>query len=149
MVAVDTPANPSVLANKWKLDLERIAPHLRIVEVADGNDWRAHLERAKKLHDETSVKLLAGKTELKRFEDDVTTSMEKLESHENFVNQQFEGLISEYVAVKGRLISVQERRDQILEVMRKLAGEHGKVLEALEQVCVFSTIFNQVPLAPL
>jgi estrogen-related receptor beta like 1 len=130
----DTAPNPNLLATKWRLDLERIAPSLRIVVVADGNDWRAHLERAAKLYEETAARGVAGQAQLRRFEEGVTRSLEKLESHENFINQELEGLISEYVAVKGRLVGVQAKCDGIGEAMQKLAGEHAKVLEALDQV---------------
>ena len=133
----DQTLTHSELANKWKLDLERIAPHLRIVVVDDGNDWRAHLDRAAKLYDDTASRFGAGKSQLKRLEATVTASLEKLESHENFVNQQLETLISEFVAVKGRLQGVQERYDHIGEVMGKLAAEHAQVLDALEQVRAF------------
>ncbi|KAG0581518.1 hypothetical protein KC19_4G257700 [Ceratodon purpureus] len=129
-----TNPNSSVIANKWKLDLERVAPNLRIVVVADGNDWRAHMEQANKLFAETMARFVSEKGQLQRFEEGVMLSLEKLESHENFVNLELEGLISEYVAVKGRLVAVEEKFGAIGEVMQKLAGEHGKVLEALEQV---------------
>ena len=32
---------------EWKLELERVAPQLRTMVIADSKDWRSHLERAK------------------------------------------------------------------------------------------------------
>jgi estrogen-related receptor beta like 1 len=32
-------------ASEWKLELERVAPQLRVTVVADGKDWRAHLDQ--------------------------------------------------------------------------------------------------------
>nr|PNR43874.1 hypothetical protein PHYPA_016257 [Physcomitrium patens] len=121
-------------ANKWKLDLERIAPHLRVAVSSDGNDWRAHLDRAKKLYEETSSSFTRGKTDLNRFEKNVTSSLEKLETHENFINQQLESLILEYVAVQGQLSGVQQKQNQSGETLSRLTIEHAKLLESLEQI---------------
>ena len=38
--------------NLWKLELERVAPKLRILLNADAKDWRSHLEE---VHDHSKV----------------------------------------------------------------------------------------------
>jgi len=119
---------------KWKLDLERIAPQLRIGVVAEANDWRLHLDHAKKLYEDSFSKFNTGKTRFKKLEEDIRASLEKLETHENFVNQEFEPLIAEYMAVKGRLLGLEEKRYRVKEEVAKLTSENAKTLEVLEQV---------------
>lgn len=131
---LNSTENALLAAKKWKLDLERIAPQLRIVVVADANDWREHLDRAKKLYEDTFSTFNIGKTHLKKFEEDVMSSLEKLDSHENFINQEFESLILEYVAVKGRLSGLEEKQKKMGEVVTKLTNEHAKIMESLTQV---------------
>jgi len=120
--------------HKWKLDLERIAPQLRSGVVAEANDWRIHLDHAKKLYEDTFSRFDIGKHQFKKLEEDVTASLDKLESHENFINHEFESLIAEYIAVKGRLSGLKEKRKQMKEDMTRLTSEHAKTLESLEQV---------------
>lgn len=93
---------------QWKLDVERVAPKLRITLAADLRDWRQHLEAA-----HSSVGLLAAswpesKLVLEKLGAEVAASLEKLEGRERQLNGQYDGLMEQYQGARQQLLAAQE-----------------------------------------
>lgn len=93
---------------QWKLEVERVAPRLRITLAADMRDWRQHLEAA-----HSNSQLLAGswpeaKAAMEKLVADVGASMEKVDSRERQLNSQFEGLLGQYQDTRQQLVAAQE-----------------------------------------
>ncbi|OAE20953.1 hypothetical protein AXG93_3846s1120 [Marchantia polymorpha subsp. ruderalis] len=119
---------------KWRLELERVAPQLRVSVVADGKDWRAHLEQAHKLEGDMLASLTSNQDQLERVEMDVTSALEKLESRENFINAQFEPLAAEYAAVKSQISGIQEKHRRSLENVANLTQKLSQISDQLDHV---------------
>ncbi len=80
-------------APEWKLEVERVTPHLRIQLTNDNKDWRIHLESM--THYFQVIKNLDGdvKERLKTLKNDIEKGLEKIVSREKYINTQFEGQV--------------------------------------------------------
>lgn len=110
---------------EWRLELERVAPRLRITMPLDAKDWRLHLEQAHQ-HSEQICKLWPdGQTALQKVLTEVTTTLDKLAMRERFVNAQCEHLIGVYQVAREHLAQLQQqyaaKQDAAAETENKLA----------------------------
>ncbi|EFJ26082.1 intraflagellar transport protein 57 [Selaginella moellendorffii] len=120
--------------NHWKMDLERLAPQLSLPLVPDGKEWRTHLEQAQQLHAGISKQLVSNNAELERVEGNISSTLEKLQSREKFINSQIEPLTTEYSAVKRRLSEAQQKYGNSLDNVTELTNEIAHISEQIEQV---------------
>ncbi|CAM6088628.1 unnamed protein product [Calypogeia fissa] len=119
---------------KWKLELDRVAPQLQVSVVVDAKDWRAHLEQALKQHNELLNKLTSSSAQLERLENEVASTLEIVESREKFINLQFEPLVSEYATLKEKLGELQEDHKLSLDNVATLTDEISQVSDQIEHV---------------
>lgn len=91
-----------------KNEAERAACQSRVNMGSDGKDWRVHLIEAQQLHCDMSESLTACCNQLQNVEEDISFCLDKLENREKFLNKQFESLLADNNAVKGRLVGVQQ-----------------------------------------
>jgi estrogen-related receptor beta like 1 len=124
----------AVDAAEWKLELERVAPQLRVIGAQEAKDWRAHLESAKKHRARVAEAFPDVKASLERVAADVEQTLDKIEQRERFVNDQLEPLAAEYRAERERLNETQEKHDRSAEYVAGLSNELAKVSERLEEV---------------
>mmetsp|Transcript_39173 Transcript_39173/g.97041 ORF Transcript_39173/g.97041 Transcript_39173/m.97041 type:complete len:223 (+) Transcript_39173:19-687(+) len=131
----DTKAIESqVDAAEWKLELERVAPQLRVVAAADAKDWRSHLEAAHKHQEQISRTFPEVKVMLDHVADDVAQILEKIATRERFVNSQLEPLAQEFQVHRENLNGVQERYNKSTEAVADLTNELARVSEELEKI---------------
>lgn len=121
-------------AAEWKLELERVAPQLRVVSAADQKDWRSHLEAAHKHQDEITRTFPEVKVLLDHVANDVSQMLEKVETREKYVNNQLEPLSAEYQHHREKLNGVQERYNNATGAVSDLTNELARVSEELEKV---------------
>ena len=119
---------------EWKLELERVAPQLRTMVIADSKDWRSHLERAKHSLDTIKKILPESKTNLERIQQDISTTLESLESREEYVNSHFDLQVREYRGVREQLSQMQNQYHKSTENVAELANELSRISEELENV---------------
>lgn len=133
------PADRQVLASSidptlWKLEVERVAPRLRLTLPADARDWRQHLEAA---HGHADV-LLAGwpdtKGALQRMAADVGGMLERLATREGTLNAQFADALSGYAAARRQLGEAQEDVAVRGDGVSAKDGELHRLSAALEEV---------------
>lgn len=111
---------------QWKLEVERVAPKLRITLAADMRDWRQHLEAA-----HTNSQSLAGswpetKATLDKLTAEVSASMERVEGRERQLNSQFELLLGQYQDTRRQLAGAQEEYNRWAVLL--LNGQHREQL---------------------
>lgn len=93
---------------QWKLEVERVAPKLRLTLAADMRDWRQHLEAA---HGKSQLLAEAwpdARSALQKLATDVAASMEKVDAKERQLNNQFEGLLGQHQEVRQQLMVAQQ-----------------------------------------
>jgi estrogen-related receptor beta like 1 len=129
--AIESKIDPA----EWKLELERVAPQLRVASRAvETKDWRAHLEQAHKHRRRVRETFPEVKTRLEKVIADVSSSLEKIDRRERFVNDQLEPLAAEYKRERERLHETQERYNASTETVADLTNELARVGERLEEV---------------
>ena len=127
---IESTINPE----EWKLELERVAPQLRTMVIADSKDWRSHLERAKHSLEIIKKVLPESKTNLERIEQDISANLERLESREEYVNSHFDLHVREYRGVREQLSQMQNQYHKSTENVAELANELSRISEELESV---------------
>ena len=125
----------AVDATAWKLELERVAPQLKVASAAaETKDWRAHLEQARKHRRRVAEAFPDARARLERVAEDVTGALAKIDQRERFVNDQLGPLAAEYKRERERMRETQERHDASAETVAELTNELARVGERLEEV---------------
>ncbi|XP_041969094.1 intraflagellar transport protein 57 homolog [Aricia agestis] len=133
---------PTSLSNKiqdwesWKLELERVAPALRLKITADGRDWRARHAQMRTYRDELFERFKSTSTQLNKVHSNISSAMDKIEARENILNEQFAPLIREYGALLDEMKKVNnEYKDINAEVAEKqeMLNELTAKLENIKQ----------------
>ena len=122
-------------ATAWKLELERVAPQLKVASAAaETKDWRAHLEQAKKHRRRVAEAFPEARARLERVAEDAAGRLAKIDQRERFVNDQLGPLAAEYKRERERMRETQERHDASAETVAELTNELARVGERLEEV---------------
>lgn len=127
----------SNIANKvhdweaWKLELERVAPALRLKISADGRDWRARHSQMRTYKDELFERFKITGIQLNKLHSNISSVMDKIAARENILNEQFEPLVREYGSLQDELskvtneykevsVGVTERQEALNELTAKV-----------------------------
>ncbi|CAH2055873.1 unnamed protein product, partial [Iphiclides podalirius] len=125
---------------EWKLEVERVAPALRLKISADGRDWRARLAQMEAYKGELCERLKTTGSQLNKLHGSISSVMDKVAARENILNEQFEPLVKEYGSLLNELnkvnneykevsVGVTERQERLNELTAKLE----KVKQRTEQ----------------
>lgn len=115
----------------WKLELERVAPALRLKISADGRDWRARHSQMRTYKDELLERFKTSGTQLNKLYSNINSTMDKVAARENILNEQFGPLVREYGALLDELskvtneykevsVGVTERQEMLNELTLKV-----------------------------
>lgn len=115
----------------WKLELERVAPALRLKISADGRDWRARHTQMRTYKDELIERFKSTKSQLNKLHSNINSTMDKVNARENILNEQFGPLVREYGALLEELskvtneykevsVGVTERQEKLNELTTKV-----------------------------
>lgn len=84
----------------WRLEQERLAPQLRITVAADARDWRGHLEQARTAGQAVDSGWGDARPLLERLCADVSSSLDKLDTRQGYLNTQLHTLLMQYQAAR-------------------------------------------------
>ncbi|XP_046970941.1 intraflagellar transport protein 57 homolog [Vanessa cardui] len=115
----------------WKLELERVAPALRLKISADGRDWRARHAQMRSYRDELLDRFKITGTQLNKLHNNISSVMDKITARENILNEQFEPIVREYGTLLDELnkvtneykeasVGVTERQETLNELTAKV-----------------------------
>ncbi|KAM3966020.1 intraflagellar transport 57 [Aphomia sociella] len=115
----------------WKLELERVAPALRLKISADGRDWRARHSQMRTYKDELFERFKITEAQLNKLHSNISSVMDKISARENILNEQFEPLVREYGSLLDELnkvtneykevsVGVTERQEMLNEITSKV-----------------------------
>ncbi|CAH0397183.1 unnamed protein product [Chilo suppressalis] len=115
----------------WKLELERVAPALRLKITADGRDWRARHAQMRSFRDDLMDKFKTTGTQLNKLHSNISSVIDKITSRENIINEQFEPSVREYGSLLDELnkvtheyqevsVGVTERQETLNEITAKV-----------------------------
>lgn len=120
--------------NLWKIELERVAPKLRILLNADAKDWRSHLEEVHDHSKSISKNWPESKQVLEKLRSELNGSLDKLQTREKFLNEQFEHLMSQYRSSRTLLTDVQENYNKRTESISDRNNELHRIKEQLDDM---------------
>lgn len=121
----------------WKLELERVAPALRLKVSIDGRDWRARHAQMKTYRDELSERFKTTGSQLNKVYSSITSVMDKIGARENVLNERLEPLVREYGSLLDELnkvtneykeasVGVTERQEVLNELTSKVENMKQK-----------------------
>ncbi|KAH8350607.1 hypothetical protein KR067_011675 [Drosophila pandora] len=116
---------------EWRLELERVLPHLKVFVKADARDWRTHISQMEAFRatiDEVSETTQA---QLKKLHSEFTFDLEKIESREKHLNNELQPLIQQFKELSIELSSIQYAQNQVQAETEKQTTQLNEVM--LEQ----------------
>eukprot|EP00036_Acanthoecidae_sp_10tr_P009517 CAMPEP_0182920874 /NCGR_PEP_ID=MMETSP0105_2-20130417/3780_1 /TAXON_ID=81532 ORGANISM="Acanthoeca-like sp., Strain 10tr" /NCGR_SAMPLE_ID=MMETSP0105_2 /ASSEMBLY_ACC=CAM_ASM_000205 /LENGTH=447 /DNA_ID=CAMNT_0025058337 /DNA_START=15 /DNA_END=1358 /DNA_ORIENTATION=- len=110
----------------WRVEYERVLPQLKVQIRADNKDWRAHIAEMTKLQSGIKGSLTETQVYLDKLHKEITSTLEKIDSREKYVNKQLENIVTDYRMQQDTLAATVERYKQssgtVTERTQKLAA---------------------------
>eukprot|EP00746_Dinoflagellata_sp_MGD_P002383 gnl/MRDRNA2_/MRDRNA2_104630_c0_seq1.p1 gnl/MRDRNA2_/MRDRNA2_104630_c0~~gnl/MRDRNA2_/MRDRNA2_104630_c0_seq1.p1 ORF type:complete len:406 (+),score=119.35 gnl/MRDRNA2_/MRDRNA2_104630_c0_seq1:77-1294(+) len=119
---------------EWQLEVERVAPKLKVVVPDDPKEWRTHLEQTKGYKGIIEGMFPNTKQQLQKLSNELGTVLERIRSKENFINAQFEYRAGDYREQQEELQRVSQQYNELNEVVMNLQNDQKSVTEELEVV---------------
>ncbi|XP_030631631.1 intraflagellar transport protein 57 homolog [Chanos chanos] len=121
-------------AAEWNLEVERVLPQLKVTVRMDNKDWRIHVDQMHQHQEGIQTSLKETKGYLDKLQEEISKTLEKVNSREKYINTQLEHLITDYRSAQSKLSEAKELYQQgsggVTERTRILA----EISEELERV---------------
>eukprot|EP00746_Dinoflagellata_sp_MGD_P134622 gnl/MRDRNA2_/MRDRNA2_68480_c0_seq1.p1 gnl/MRDRNA2_/MRDRNA2_68480_c0~~gnl/MRDRNA2_/MRDRNA2_68480_c0_seq1.p1 ORF type:complete len:408 (-),score=118.28 gnl/MRDRNA2_/MRDRNA2_68480_c0_seq1:57-1280(-) len=119
---------------EWQLEVERVAPKLKVVVPDDPKEWRNHLEQTKGYKGIIEGMFPNTKQQLFKLSTELGTVLERIRTKENFINTQFENRTGDHREQQEELQRVSQQYNELNEVVMNLQNDQKSVTEELEIV---------------
>lgn len=119
---------------EWLLEVERVAPKLKIQMPNDSKEWRTHLSQTKGYKQVIESQFPPAKAQLEKLSSGLSSALERIKSKEAFINTQFDHRALDYRQQQEELTQVQSQYTHSNEVVMNLQIELKNVQEELEIV---------------
>jgi len=119
---------------EWLLEVERVAPKLKIQMPNDSKEWRTHLQQTRGYKQVIETQFPAAKAQLEKLSSSLSSALERIKSKEAFINTQFDHRALDYRQQQEELTQVQSQYAHSNEVVMNLQIELKNVVEELEVV---------------
>jgi len=124
----------SVDPKEWLLEVERVAPKLKIAMPSDAKEWRNHLQQTKGYKQVIENAFPPAKAQLEKLSKELRTALDRIRSKEAFINTQFDHRALDYRQQQDELQQVQTQYTELNEVVMNLQIDLKNVGEELELV---------------
>ncbi|KAI8843317.1 Intraflagellar transport protein 57 [Chytriomyces hyalinus] len=128
------PPRPKVDQAEWKLEVERVAPMLRVQISNDNKDWRIHLEQMATNHSTIISSLSESKSQLGKLHGEIEKTLEKISSREKYINTQFESQIEEQRVLQDQISELRQKYNVSNSNVGELSTELARISEELDAV---------------
>ncbi|KFP41344.1 Intraflagellar transport protein 57, partial [Chlamydotis macqueenii] len=123
-------------AAEWNLEVERVLPQLKVTVRTDNKDWRIHVDQMHQHKDGIESSLKETRGYLDKLHNEISRTLEKINSREKYINNQLEHLVQEYRSAQALLSEAKEKYQEgsggVTERIRMLS-EITEVLERVKQ----------------
>ncbi|KGL94441.1 Intraflagellar transport protein 57, partial [Charadrius vociferus] len=123
-------------AAEWNLEVERVLPQLKVTVRTDNKDWRIHVDQMHQHKDGIESSLKETRGYLDKLHNEISRTLEKINSREKYINNQLEHLVQEYRSAQALLSEAKEKYQEgsggVTERIRVLS-EITEVLERVKQ----------------
>uniref|UniRef100_A0A0R3RN21 Intraflagellar transport protein 57 homolog n=1 Tax=Elaeophora elaphi TaxID=1147741 RepID=A0A0R3RN21_9BILA len=131
---LDSILHSNTDVNSWKLEVERVAPHLKVTFEQDSKDWRMHLERIRSLQKTVAELLSTTKPHFKSISIELDKTMERIVNREKHFNSQLESVLSKFCLAKERMNEAKEKYKEISSGILERSQKLQRVSDELEQI---------------
>uniref|UniRef100_A0AAY4AQR9 Intraflagellar transport protein 57 homolog n=1 Tax=Denticeps clupeoides TaxID=299321 RepID=A0AAY4AQR9_9TELE len=121
-------------AAEWNLEVERVLPQLKVTIRTDNKDWRIHVDQMHQHQAGIKTSLKDAKGYLDKLQEDLSKTLEKVNSREKYINTQLEHLVSEYRTVQSQLSQAKELYQQASRGVTERSRTLAEVSEELDKV---------------
>jgi estrogen-related receptor beta like 1 len=125
---------PSVAADVWMVEVERLGPQMRFPPQEDAKDWRMHLEATTLLLQSVEKSLPEANTVLMRHTEEIQKAIEKVSKREQSLSSQFHEMVDKYRLQLKDHESVQKECTRVNESVTNASSELNKLSEELDRV---------------
>lgn len=139
---------------EWLLEVERVAPKLKIQIPNDSKEWRTHLLQTRGYKQVIETQFPAAKAQLDKLSKELSGALERIKSKEAFINTQFDHRALDYRQQQEELNTVQSSYTELNEVVMNLQIELNNVQDELT-VCTTemeersSTVTDTAPIVKM
>ncbi|CAG9321426.1 unnamed protein product [Blepharisma stoltei] len=133
----NAPVWSSIDPNEWLLEVERVAPRLKLPLDPTGGDireWRAHLEQTKQLKENIEKDLPDVELKLRKIADDLSKAVERIGSQEKKINLSMGEIAGDYRNQANQLNEVTTRYKQANENVAELSSHYQHLGEKIEEI---------------
>ncbi|CAG9540491.1 unnamed protein product, partial [Cercopithifilaria johnstoni] len=120
--------------NSWKLEVERVAPRLKVTFEQDSKDWRMHLEQMRSLQKTLAELLNTTEPHLQSICNELGKTMERISSREKHFNSQLESVLTKFCLAKERMNEAREKYKEISGGISERTQKLQRVNDELEQI---------------
>lgn len=124
----------SVSEEAWKLELERVLPHLKITIKNESRDWRSHLDQMKQYKSNVDSSLGVVRTQLEKLHKDISITLDKIGNREKYLNRELENNLDEYRMLQDQLSKIKDAYKSISEGVTERNRELSRLTDRLETV---------------
>ncbi|NWH77807.1 IFT57 protein, partial [Piaya cayana] len=121
-------------AAEWNLEVERVLPQLKVTIRTDNKDWRIHLGQMHQHKDGIDSSLKETRGYLDKLHNEISRTMEKINSREKCINNQLENLIQEYRSAQALLSEAKEKYQEGSGGVTQRIKMLSEITEVLERV---------------
>lgn len=119
---------------QWLLEVERVAPKLKIQMPNDSKEWRNHLQQTRSYKQVIETQFPTAKVQLEKLSTNLSSALDKIKGKEAFINTQFDQRALDYRQQQEELTQVQSQYTHSNEVVMNLQIELKNIQEELEVV---------------
>uniref|UniRef100_A0A6U5VW81 Intraflagellar transport protein 57 homolog n=1 Tax=Guillardia theta TaxID=55529 RepID=A0A6U5VW81_GUITH len=120
--------------NAWKIEVENVAPLLKMRVEIDNKEWRTHLEQTKELQGNIENKVPSTQDHLGKLSNTIQQAIESISTREKYLNSQYKNLMQEYHEVQEQLEEVTKKFDERNRDVSERSNQLTQITENLEQI---------------
>ncbi|XP_067402311.1 intraflagellar transport protein 57 homolog isoform X1 [Emydura macquarii macquarii] len=121
-------------AAEWNLEVERVLPQLKVTIRTDNKDWRIHVDQMHQHKDGIETALKETRGYLDKLHNEISRTLEKVNSREKYINNQLEHLVQEYRTAQAQLSEAKEKYQQGSGGVTERTRTLSEITEVLEKV---------------
>ncbi|CAM4440373.1 unnamed protein product [Caretta caretta] len=121
-------------AAEWNLEVERVLPQLKVTIRTDNKDWRIHIDQMHQHKDGIESALKETRGYLDKLHNEISRTLEKVNSREKYLNNQLEHLVQEYRTAQAQLSEAKEKYQQGSGGVTERTRTLSEITEVLEKV---------------
>jgi len=124
----------SINPNDWKVEVEKVAPLLKMRLEQDNKEWRTHLEHTMELQAAIQEKEPETKKELESVAQKIQDSIVAIQNRERTMNSQYTNEVKEYQNVKEKLTEGLQKFDERRNAVQMLESDLERIKQELETI---------------